>query len=129
MCRERARPAACLCDRVSEATAISPNHLLGLTPSAACTDLNGSPVTNLATYQAAVAQLRTAKGHDRTPATLAQWANPPKGGTYYGNLLNADMSDPAGNSIYAQVRARLPRGSQLSPAAASPLSLGCGVVS
>jgi hypothetical protein len=64
-------------------------------------DLNGVPVTNWATFQAAVALLRTPSGHSLT----ATWANPPVFAKVEVTLATTDTSAPS-EEVRACARSR-----------------------
>ena len=65
-------------------------------------DMNGAPVTTLAQWQAAVAQLRTPAG--RNPAFASTFANPPVWSVVEGALALTDNSSPS-NAIDANPNA------------------------
>lgn len=62
-------------------------------------DLNGVAVSNLATFTAAVSQLRSYAGH--TPGIMA-WANPPRWPAF-DMMMSSSVGGPTGNSMAAQV--------------------------
>lgn len=56
------------------------------------TSLSGAAVTNAATFEAAVSQLRTPPGHD--PASVSLWVNPVKWSKFSTNFATTDTSGP-----------------------------------
>lgn len=76
--------------------------------------LSGASVTDLASFQAAVAELRSPNGHDPSPAAVALWTNPVRWSRFDTNWVTTDTSSPANeqegnhNATLAAVAQTLP---------------------
>lgn len=62
--------------------------------------LSGSPVTNLASWQAAVSQLRSPAGH--SPSSSGTWSNPPRWAAFDIMLNSTNTSAPAPDGLSMQ---------------------------
>jgi hypothetical protein len=57
--------------------------------------MNGAPVVDLASFNAAVATLRSPAGHDISPAGVAAWTTPPLWSKVELTLATTDVSAPS----------------------------------